>query len=204
MIQLYAVPGACSLAPHIILNELGLPYELKLFQWGDKKMREELKEVNPLGQIPTIVTEEGYPLTEGAAIMQYLISKKENNLFAKSGKERFKTFEWMNFIATALHKAFIPLFKPAVFSDDETHFEAIKRVAVKNLDRLLHVTEEKLSDGEYVLGNNFTVADAYLFVVLNWTKHFKIDLSPFKKLSSFVARVAQRPSVIAAMKEEGL
>lgn len=203
MITLYAIAGACSLAPHIVLEELGLPYTLRLFQWTDKEVREELKKLNPMGQVPTLVTEEGYPLAEGAAIMQYLISKKPNRLFPKEGAQHFKAFEWMNFISTALHKAFVPLFKPAVFSDDESHFEAIQRVARKKLETLLTITEGKMS-GPYAMGQDFTVVDAYLFAVLNWSKYFKQDLSPYKKLSAFLEYTAQRPSVASAMKGEGL
>lgn len=202
MIKLYGIPGACSLAPHIILEELKLPYELKLFTWTDRETRSEMKKLNPMGQVPTLVTEEGYPLAEGAAIMQYLISKKPTRLFPESGKERFKAFEWMNFISTALHKAFIPLFNPKVFSDDETHFEAIKRVGAERLKKLLEVTQGRFSDGDYALGNDFTVIDAYLFTVLNWCRHFKISLAPYPKLNAFMKKVAPRPSVVAAMKQE--
>lgn len=205
MTKLYAVPGACSLAPHIVLEELGLPYELKLFDWGDKPMRAELKTLNPMGQVPTLVTEEGYPLAEGAAILQYLISKKPSaNLFPGEGADRFKAFEWISFISTALHKAFIPLFKPAVFSDDESHFEAIQHVAIERLKSLLQITEQKFSEGPYAVGSNFTVVDAYLFAVLNWCGHFKIELSPYKKLSAFMSQMRGRPAVSAALKQEGL
>lgn len=204
MMKLYAVPGACSLAPHIILEELGLAYELKLFKWGDRESREEMKKFNRMGQVPTLITDEGYPLAEGAAIMQYLISKKPNSLFPKEGKERFKAFEWMNFITSALHKAFVPIFNPKVYSDDESHFETIQRVAMERLIKLLGVTEERFPESEYVLGKDFSVADAYLFVVLNWCHHFKIDLSPYKKLSTFMDKTSKRPSVLKAMKSEGL
>lgn len=204
MIKLYAIAGACSLAPHIILEELKLPYELKLFTWTDRETRSEMKKLNPMAQVPTLVTDEGYPLAEGAAIMQYLISKKPNRLFPESGQERFKAFEWMNFISTALHKAYIPLFNPKVFSDDETHFETIKRVGMEKLKKLLEVTEIRFSEGDYALGNNFTVIDAYLFTVLNWSQHFKNDLAPYKKLKAFMARTATRPSVVTALKQEGL
>lgn len=204
MIKLYAIAGACSLAPHIILEELKLPYELKLFAWTDRETRSEMKKLNPMAQVPTLVTEEGYPLAEGSAIMQYLISKKQNSLFPQAGREHFKAFEWMNFISTSLHKAFIPLFNPKVFSDDETHFEAIKKTGMEKLMKLLEVTENRFSEGDYALGNDFTVIDAYLFTVLNWCGHFKIDLAPYKKLGAFMGRMSKRPAVTAAMKQENL
>lgn len=203
MITLYAVPGACSLSPHIVLEELKIPYELKLFGWKDP-MRDELKKINPMGQVPTIVTDEGYPLAEGAVILQYLVSKKPNTLLPESGKERFKTLEWLNFVGTELHKSFIPLFNPKVFSDDEAHLDAIRKKAATRLQKYLGVTEKRFSDGDYCTGNHFTIADVYLFVVLNWLGHFKIDLIPYPKLKAFVDRVAERPSVIAAMKSENL
>ena len=157
-----------------------------------------------MGQVPTLVTDEGWSLAEGQAIMQYLVSKKPNKLFPESGKERFKAFEWMSFIATALHKGgFSPLFNPKNLSDNESHFETIRRVTLEKLKTLLQVTEERFSNDEYALGKDFTVVDAYLFVVLNWSKAFKIDLSIYKKLSSFMERMRTRPSVMAAMKAEG-
>ncbi|MBI5299769.1 MAG: glutathione S-transferase family protein [Deltaproteobacteria bacterium] len=204
MIKLYAYPGACSLAPHILLEELGLPYEIKFLKLDDNKMREEIKKLNPMGQVPTMVTEEGYPLTEGVAIMYYLLSKKPNNLFPESGKDRFKAFEWMNFIATTLHKAYGPLFRPSAFSDNETHFEVIKRVGLENMKNLLQVTESKFPDGDYCIGENFTVVDAYLFFALNALRLIKLDLAPYKKLNAFMTRMRQRPSVTAALKQEGL
>ncbi len=206
MIKLYAAPGACSLAPHIVLQELGLPHELRIVKWKDTAAREELKKINPTGQVPTILTEEGYVLSEGVAIMQYLISCKPNNLFPESGKARFKAFEWMNFIATTLHKGcFSPLFNPGAFSDDETHFEAVKRVAMARLKTSLQIIEDRFpNEGDTVLGKEFTVVDAYLFTVIRWSDTFKIDLSPYKKLHGFMQRMAKRPSVIAAMKAEGL
>ena len=205
MMKLYAMPGACSMAPHIVLNELGLPYELKLFKYTDTPAREALKKINPTGQVPTLVTNEGYLLTEGAAIMQYLISQKPNTLFPESGEKRFRAFEWMNFIATALHKgAYSPLFNPKNFSDNEAHFETIRRVTMDRLKTLLQVTEDRFSNGDYVLGNDFTVVDAYLFTVLRWSANFKLDLTTYKKLGPFMERMAKRPAVIKAMKEEGL
>lgn len=203
-IKLFAAKGACSLAPHIVIHELGLPYELKLIQLGNPAGKEELKKYNPMGQVPTLVTDEGYPLAEGQAIMQYLISKKPNSLFPTSGKDRFKAFEWMSFIATGIHKSgFTPLFSPNKFTDDETQFDTVRRLTIENLKKTLQVAEERFSDGEYVLGENFTVVDPYLFIVLSWRKAFKIDLTPYKKLNAFMERITKRPSVIAAMKAEG-
>ncbi|MDP2600782.1 MAG: glutathione binding-like protein, partial [Deltaproteobacteria bacterium] len=201
---LYAVPGACSLAPHIVLEELKIPYELKLFGWKDTAMRDELKKINPMGQVPTIVTDEGYPLAEAAVILQYLAAKKPGAFLAQSGTERYKTLEWLNFVTTELHKAFIPLFNPKVFSDDESHLEAIRKKAEIRLKKYLGVAEKRFSNGECCTGEHFTIADIYLFVVLNWLGHFKVDLTPYPKLKAFYDRAVQRPAVVAAMKAEKL
>lgn len=204
MITLYAVSGACSLAPHIVLEEFKLPYQLKLFQWENvKALREELKPFNPMGQVPTIITDEGYPLAEVAAILQYL-SHKSGKGFPTAGKERFKALEWLNFVATEVHKSFLPSFNPRVFSDNETHFETIKRVGIKRIERILKIAEVRFPETAYVLGNEFGVVDAYLFAVLNWCGHFAIDLSPYPKLSGFVERMRGRTAVVAAIQQEGL
>lgn len=205
MIKLYAAKGACSLAPHIVIHELGLPYELRMIQWKDAAAKEELKKVNPMGQVPTLITDEGYPLAEIQAITQYLILKKPNHLFPSSGRERFKAFEWMSFISTALHKGgFSPLFNPKNFSDNEAHFDTIRKVTMEKLKNTLQVAEDRFSDGDFSLGNDFTVVDAYLFVVLSWRKAFNIDISGYPKLAAFAEKMLKRPSVIAAMKVEGL
>lgn len=204
MIKLYAYPGACSLAPHIILEELELPYEIVYLKQGDNKVREEIKKLNPMGQVPTMVTEEGYPLTEGVAILQYLSAKKPNTLMPESGQEHFKALEWLNFIATTLHRSFGPLFRPSNFIDDESQFESIRQVGMEKFKNVLQIAEEKFPDGDYTVGKNFTLVDAYLFFVLNACSFVKLNLAPYKKLSAFLIRMRTRPSVAAALKQEGL
>ncbi len=203
MIQLYAMSGACSLAPHIVLNELQLPYELKLIKKEDEELKAELKKINPLGQVPTLKTEEGYLLLEGPAIQQYLVSRKPNTLFPESGKARFKGFEWMNFISTSLHKGFGPIFHPERFLSNKAEFHNLQEMARKNLKELFANTEQRM-EGDYCLGNEFSIADAYLFVILTWAKKMRVDFSENKKLSELFNRVQERPAVKAALKEEGL
>jgi glutathione S-transferase len=203
MIKLFSMPGACSLAPHIVLKELGLPHEVKILKRGGDGW-DELARYNPMKEVPTIVTEEGYGLAEGTAIMQYFDSKRPGVIFPQSGKDRFKTFEWSNFISSSLHKSFGPLFNPARVLNDESKFEAVRATAVERLKNVLQVAESRFSDEEFATGKQFTAVDAYLFTVLGWTKNVKVDITPYHKLSTFVGKVAKRPSVVAAMKAEGL
>ncbi len=203
MLTLYAMPGACSLAPHIILNELQIPYELKIVKKGDEAMRTELLKANPLGQVPTLITEEGYILMEGPAIQQYLISLKPNSLFPASGQSRFKGFEWMNFISTSLHKGFSPLFHPEYYLSHPEYFSDLKETAKKNLIKLFQNVEQRI-EGSYCLGNDFSIVDAYLFVILSWAPKMGIDFSANQKLSALFKQIGERESVKSALKEEGL
>ncbi len=205
MIKLYAVPATCALAPHIILEETKTPHEVKILKRGsDPEGWAELKALNALGQVPTIVTDEGYPLTEVTAILQYLNNKSGDKLFPTTGKERFKAFEWLNFIASELHKGFGPLFGPGNFTTDEAGINAIKAKARENMARKLEIAESRFEGTENPIGNGFTIVDAYLYVVLTWAKFVKIDLAPYPKLNSFVIKTAERPSVVAASLAEGL
>lgn len=207
MIQLFTMPGSCSLAPHIVLKELGLPFEAVILKKGGvPELWERLKALNPTGQVPVIVTDEGYALTEGAAIMQYLVSKKPSaNLFPLEGEARFRAFEWMNFIATSIHKVgYGPLFGPQNYSSQPEHHAAIKQAATKNLLDAYAIAEARFSNEDNVLGKQFTVVDAYLYVVTRWTAPMKVDISPYKKISAFMERMPSRPAVAAALQAEGL
>lgn len=202
--KLYALPGACSLAPHIIIQELGLPHELRLLKSSNPDDMAELEKLNPTGQVPTMITDEGYTLTEGAAIMQYLDSKKPGVVFPASGQERFRAFEWMNFIATSLHRGFSPLFSPESMVDNEAYADSVRKKTVANMQQVFKVTEMRLGDGEYAFGSKFTTVDAYLFTILSWASFLKVDLSAYPKLPAYLGRVGKRPSVVAALKAEGL
>jgi len=205
MIKLYTVPGTCSLAPHIILKETALPHEIEVLKrGGSPEGWAELQKLNAMGLVPAIITEEGYPLFEATAILQYLNQQSGENLFPSSGKERFKAFEWLNFIATELHKGFGPLFKTSEVTSEENCFAGVKTKAHESLNRKLKVAETRFEGPEYTVGDHFSVVDAYLYVVLSWSKYAKVDLAPYGKLTSFVQKTAQRPSVIAASKAEGL
>lgn len=200
--KLYYAPGACSLSPHIALREAGLPFTLEKV---DTKTRTtetgaDFTAVNPRGYVPALQLDSGEVLTEGAAVVQYIADlKPEAGLAPKAGTlARARLQEELNFIASELHKAFSPLFNPAI--SDSARSEAREKVA-----RRLGDVESKLADGRpYLLGEEFSVADGYLFAVTNWTGHRDIALDPWPRLQAFMARVGGRDSVRQAMQAEGL
>jgi len=199
--KLYYSPGACSLSPHIVSRELGMAVELKKVNTKDKTIEGggDFRKVNPKGYVPALELDNGQVLTEGPAIVQYLADQKPDaGLAPKNGSiERYRLQEWLNFITSELHKGFTPLFKPNTPED-------YKPVAKENVSARLDWLDQQLAGKDYLTGKGFTVADAYLFTVVNWTKFVGIDLAKWPNLSAYVARVAARPKVQEALKAEGL
>lgn len=199
--KLYYSPGACSLSPHIILQESGLTFEAIKAPTKTHKLDDgtDYYTINPLGYVPYLVLDDGRTLHEGPAIVQYLADQvPAKNLAPANGSwERYKLQEWLNVIGTELHKGFSPLFNPA--TPDE-----VKVMAKERLMGRLKWVDAQLAGKQYLMGDNFCVADAYLFVVTNWTKPTGLDISAFANLAAFRARVAARPAVVAAMQAEGL
>lgn len=199
--KLYYSPGACSLSPHIALEESGLPYEAILAPTKTKVLPDgsDFRQVNPLGYVPYLVLDDGTGLREGPAIVQYIADQvPEKKLAPANGTlARYQLQSWLNFIGTELHKGFGPLFNPALGNDAKAVFKA------KLLERLTWVDGE-MAGKQYLTGDDFTVADGYLFTVTNWTKPMAIDISGLKNLVAWRERVAARPAVQAAMKAEGL
>ncbi len=199
--KLYMKPGACSLSPHIVLEESGLAYETENVDLATKLTAsgKDYWAINPKGYVPALLLGNGDLLTEGPAIIQYIADQvPEKKLAPANGSpERYRLQGWLTFIGTELHKSFSPFFNPAA-SDDW------KFSAMANLTRRLAYTDEQLAGKSFLLGEDFSVADAYLFTVLGWAKFIKLDLSSWSKLVAFQARVAARPAVQAAMKAEGL
>lgn len=194
--KLFYFPNACSLAPHILLIELGLKYELERINVKDKTT---LLKYNPKGYVPTLVLDNGQVLTEAAVVMQYLADQKpESNLLPKVGTfERYRCQEWLNYIATELHKGFSPLFKFRLQLGEEE-----QDLFRENLETKLAWVDEHFAKNKFFMGNQFTVADIYGFVVINWSKWVKIDLMKYKNLTGFIERVQARPATQAAIKEE--
>lgn len=197
--QLYYLPFACSLSPHIVLNELDIPYDAVKVD-GKTKMAANGKNfltVSPNGYVPALELDSGDVITEGPAIVQYLADlKPEKKLAPANGTiERTHLQTWLNFISTELHKGMSPLFNPN-FSDE------VKSVFSDKLFKRFDYLETVLSKQDYLLGSHFSVADAYLFTVLNWCKGLKIDLAKWPALSAFMSRISSRPSVQAAIQTE--
>lgn len=199
--KLYYSPGACSLASHIALYETGLPFEIDRLIKTTKMTvcGEDFMQINPKGYVPAIKLDDGSILTEGAAVLQYIADQKpDSGLAPKAGTmERYRLQEWLTFISSELHKSFSPF-----FNKDAT--EEVKTNARNLLAKRLGYVETQLANKPYLMGDHFTVADAYLFVVANWSNHVGFDLSPFPRIQEYLARIAARPAVQAAMKAEGL
>jgi glutathione S-transferase len=201
--KLYYAPGACSLASHITLQEAGLAHEIDRVDFSKKQTAsgENYDEVNPKGYVPAIRLDDGAVMTEGPAILQYLADRvPESALAPAAGSiERVRLQEWLNFITSELHKSFGPL-----FSSDESLAGAKDFYRKKLTDRFAHV-EKTLADGRnFLTGDSFTIADAYLFTVSNWGKLVGFSLDAFPKLNEYIARVSARPAVRAALQAEGL
>ena len=199
--KLYFAPGACSLSPHIVARELGLPVQLQKVNTKDKSMEGggDFWKVNPRGYVPVLELDNGERLTEGPAIVQYLADQKpEAGLAPKNGTmERYHLQEWLNFLTSEVHKQFTPLFKPNTP-------EEYKKIAKENLANRFGWLDQQLAGKDYLTGKQFTVADAYAFVLLGWTKPTQIDLSQWPNLQAFHKRVGARPKVQEALQAEGL
>lgn len=201
MLTLYFSPGACSLSPHIALREAGLTFELEQVNTKEKKTKsgDDFWKINAKGYVPALKLDDGYVLTEGPAIVQYIADQRpKSNLAPEIGSpERYKLQEWLTYIGTELHKTFSPLFNPATPAD-------YKKIVHENLAKRFAFVNEKLAGKEYLLGSHFTVADAYLFTIANWANYVQFDLKPYANVLAFQARVAARPKVQEALKAEGL
>lgn len=199
--KLFYSPGACSLSPHIVLRETGQDFSLEKVDLGEKKTEsgKDYLSINPKGQVPALLLDDGNLLTEGVAIVLYLADKSPNsNLVAPAGNlSRYQTITWLAYITSELHKSFSPLFHP------ETP-EEYKTLLRKKLETQFKYLDEALKKDEYLQGNHFTIADAYLYTILRWAFVMKFDLSKYKHLTAYIDRIAKRPAVQAALAAEGL
>ncbi len=197
--KLYFSPGACSLSPHIVLRELGLPFDLVKVDLAAKKTSDgdDFKAINPKGYVPVIRTDDGHVLTEGPAMVQYLADRKpEAKLAPANGTfARYQLQEWLNFVSTEIHKTFSPLFNSAMP-------DAAKEIYVAKLKQRFAELNAVLAKQDFLMGAHFSVADAYLYTVLRWSAHFKIDLNAWPALAKYFARVDARPAVKVALDAE--
>ena len=201
--KLYHSPGACSLAPHIVAREAGLPLTLvNVDIIGDHKLKDgtDYYGINARGYVPMLELDDGSRHTEASALIQYLsdLAPKTGLMPAAGSMERFKVQQWIGFVATELHKGF----SPYLWRQDTP--EETKKIAIAGLHKRFAELDKALAGKSYLTGETFTAADAYAFTTVNWVNFLGIDISAYKNLSAFMARVAARPKVQEALKAEGL
>ena len=198
--KLFYKPGACSLASHITLRESGKDFTLDGVDLMKKRLEngDDFFAVNPKGQVPALLLDDGTLLTEGVAIMQYLAdSVPDRQLLAPtSSLSRYKTIEWLNYIATELHKGFTPLFRPDTPEDFKPTVRAL-------LEKKMQYVNDSLKDNQWICGPRFSIADAYLFTVLRWAYAVKLNMAGLSNIDAYMARMDERPAVAAALKAEG-
>jgi glutathione S-transferase len=198
--KLYYSPGACSQAPHIALNELGLPYEAVKVDLTKHTLADgtDFFSINPKGYVPVLELDDGTRLTEVGVVLQYLADQKPGTLAPVFGTmARWQLMEWLNFISTEVHKGFGPLWNPTTPAQ-------VRERTVQALGNRFTYIVKTLDRQPFLTGEAFSIADAYLWVVLNWADYHKVDLAPWPALQQFRARVAARPAVQATLKAEGL
>ncbi|NIE73665.1 glutathione transferase GstA [Pantoea sp. Ap-967] len=199
--KLFYTPGACSLSPHIVLNELGLPYTAEKVDLKQHTTASgaDFYAINAKGYVPALQLDNGEVLTEGPAIIQYLADQKpQAGLLPQAGSlERARVQEWLNFIGTELHKTLAALFNPSITPEARSK-------TVETFGKRLGVVDKALQGKDYLSGQHFSVADAYLFTIVNWAPMLKVDLSPWPAVVAFQKRVASRPAVHKTLEAEGL
>jgi glutathione S-transferase len=206
--KLYYHGGSCSTSCHITLQESGLKYDavaVDLDNNSDPNVAETAR-LNPLGTLPVMTLDNGKVLSQNLAIHTYVadLAPEKKLLPALGTFERAETMNWLSFVAADLHKAFVPVFVSSSVSTDPKIQGAFRDWGVKNVNDYLGYLDKGLAGKDYLTGKNFTVADAYCFVVLGWTKFTDIPLDPYKNVSAYVDRVYKRPAVQHVLKVEGL
>ncbi|MGH8371524.1 MAG: glutathione transferase GstA [Gammaproteobacteria bacterium] len=199
--KLYYAPGACSLAPHVVLRELGLSFETEQVDLKTHKLADgtDYYSINPKGYVPLLQLDDGQKLTEIAAILQYLGDlKPEAGLIPAAGTmQRYRVIEWLTFISSELHKSFSPLFNAAIPAD-------VKQIFRDKLAQRFTFLDKHLADKSYLMGEQYTVADAYAYTILSWKDAVKLDIDGWKNLEAYVRRNAAREQVREALHSEKL
>ena len=191
--KLYYSPGACSLSPHIVAREAGVPLELERVDLASKKTEsgDDFRAINPKGYVPALRLDDGSVLTEGPAIVQYLVDQKPSSELAP---QRYRLAEWLAFLNSEVHKVWGGLWNP----------KAERAPILEKLEPRLAFMESELKKRPFLMGERFSAADAYLFTLLNWAQWTEVDLSRFPALTQYAERVRQRPKVQESLKAEGL
>jgi glutathione S-transferase len=199
--KLYYAAGACSLSPHIVALEAGIPLQLEKVDNKTKLTEngQDYLQINPKGYVPALVLDDGELLTEGPAIVQYLADLRPQSQLAPANgtTARYRVQEMLGYINSELHKSYTPLFKA------ETP-DVVKQERKEYLRKRYALLDQRLAKHPWLVGDHFSVADAYLFTVTNWAKRVELDLSDFAAINDFQKRVAARPNVQAALEAEGL
>lgn len=199
--KLYYSPGACSLSPHIVLKESGPPFEAVLASTKTHKLADgtDYYTLNPKGYVPLLELDNGERLSEGPAIVQYIADQVPDKQLAPAAgtMARYRVMEWLNFISTEVHKAFSPLFTPGMP-------EEAKAMARQRLMGRFEYVNSRLATSPYLMGEHFTVPDAYLYTTTRWGQYVGVDLSGLAHVQAFIARMQARPAVQAALAAEGL
>lgn len=200
--KLYYTKGACSFAERIIINEIGLTCEFEAVDLKTKKTAsgKDFLQINDKGAVPTLITDDNQTLTENAIILQYLAENTNNSeLLPPLGNfNRYKTLGWVNYVATELHKGFGPLFNPAMPQ------EVKEKITLPLLNKKFAYIDNHLQNNQFLMGEQFTLGDAYLFVILMWSSNFKISLTEFSNLSRYFADLKSRQSIQQSLEEEGI
>ena len=198
--KLYFSPGACSLAPHIMLNECGFKYDMVKVDLKTKKTEngDDFFKINPKGYVPCLQADNGEILTEAAIIMQYLADQKAGSTFLASAGTwpRYHTLEMLNFISSEIHKGFGPLF----YKDPEE----VQKHAREKIGSRFDLLNEKLKNQNFLMGSDFTLPDAYLFVMMRWARAMKFEMTKWPKLMGLFERIEGRAAVQTTLKKEGL
>lgn len=206
--KLYYSPGSCSTSCHITLEESGLKYELAKVTWDNPSDANllEMAKLNPLGTVPILITDEGKQLDQNISIHSYVADlAPEKKLLPSTGSfERYFAMNLLSFVASDLHKAIGGLFSIPAMSKEKLVQGSVREFMKAKSNDYLRYMNDLLAGKDYLMGSQFTVADSYAFVVTGWTRHVDIALSPYKNVEAYMARVASRPAVAKALKDEGL
>lgn len=199
--KLYLQAGACSLSPHIVLEEIGASYTTESVDLGTKQTAsgEDFLKINPKGYVPALLLDDGELLTEGPAIVQYLADLHPEKALAPANgtRERYQLQSWLTFIGTEIHKSCSAFFNPMAKDD-------WREAAMAGITRRLDYLNDYLGANDYLLGDRYSVADAYLFTVLGWMTYINVDLAKWSALQAYHGRIFERPAVQSALKAEGL
>jgi glutathione S-transferase len=199
--ELYYAPGACSLAPHIVARELGLPLSLNRVDLATRRTADgrDYTTINPKGYVPALTLPDDDVLTEAAAILQYLVDQAPQAALApaQGTLARYRFVEWLTFISSEIHKGFGPLWRAAISEES-------RAAAIEKLNQRFAYLDRHLASRTFLMGDGYTAADAYLFTVANWAAFLEVDLSAFSNLQAYLQRISARPAVQAALRAEGL